>query len=198
VWGSLPNAIEMAVGGNVTPSAGWTALNAYNGSSVTAYGGQNPSFSASPTGGIVSYVWNPAIITSLFFSAQIFSCTVCTVASQSTGDWSALSSASIYEGATITLYQVQNGASSLICSATLNAQAQASCSNSAGVNVAPAFLNLTYQIAGPAGTVFVPAGAFTFTAPAASLTSSPSGTVTVWLGFDSKSSAPRFGWIGTS
>src|SRR5271155_4700049 len=79
----------------------------------------------------------PPIISSFFFNAQLFSCTACTAAGQSSGDWTPLAAASVYQGAVITLYQVQNGNNSLICPATLNAQAIASCSNSAGVNVAP-------------------------------------------------------------
>jgi len=140
----------------------------------------------------------PPIISSFFFNAQLFSCTVCTTAGQSSGDWTPLAAASVYQGAVITLYQVQNGNNSLICPATLNAQAIASCSNSAGVNVAPAFLTITYQIATPSGTVLVPVGSFSFTAPVSSLTSAVGRAVTLYLGFDSNTSAPRFGWVSTS
>jgi len=57
VWQNLPAAVEMAVGGNVTPGTNWTLLNAYNNSSVTAYGSGTPSFSAATQGGIVSYTF---------------------------------------------------------------------------------------------------------------------------------------------
>lgn len=145
----------------------------------------------------------PPILSSFFFTAQLFSCTACTISGFQTAgmpgaDWQPLPAASIYQGATITLYQVSGNSTSLICSATLNAQAIASCKNAAGINVAPSFLTLTYQITAPGGAVLVAAGSFSFSAPVASFTSAVNGTVTLYLGMDSATSAGRFGWVGTT
>ena len=86
----------------------------------------------------------PPVFNTLTFSMQLVNCTLCDAT-----DWAPLASASIYQGATIQLQQQPaSGANQNICTATLNANAQASCIGP--VNVQPASMTFIVTVTSPA------------------------------------------------
>jgi Malectin domain len=133
------------------------------------------------------------VIDSLTFNVSLMNCTVCSPASF-IGDYVALPSASIYQGATFML-AVQNpsGPNTPICSGTLNASAAASCMG--GVNVAPASLTFIITVLNPNGVqMFTP---FAFAVQSFILQAAPTGNANVLIGFDSTTSKPRAGLTWT-
>lgn len=116
------------------------------------------------------------------YGAQLVNCVTCDGT-----DYSALASASIYQGASFSL--TQDGQN--ICAATLNANAQGACSGP--VNVQPAMVIFTITVTSPSGAqMFVP---FQFAAPGMIVGAAPTGNIKVIIGFDATTSIPRAGQV---
>ena len=129
----------------------------------------------------------PPVFNTLTFSMQLVNCTLCDAT-----DWAPLASASIYQGATIQLQQQPaSGANQNICTATLNANAQASCIGP--VNVQPASMTFIVTVTSPAGTLFFPP--FAFVAPSLIVGGAPTGNIKTIIGFDATTSVPRAGFV---
>lgn len=129
----------------------------------------------------------PPVFQTTSFGAQLVNCVICDGT-----DYTALPSASLYQGATYTLQQqAPVGANQNICKATLNANAQGSCSGP--VNIHPAMVIFIISITNPAGAQMFPP--FAFAAPGLIVGGAPTGNIKVIIGFDATTSIPRAGQV---
>jgi hypothetical protein len=189
-WATLPREFALAVGGACSPALGYAVINPSNGSAITLSGSGTPACQVAPIGGVIYANIGPKpIIDSLTFGVQLANCTLCDGT-----DYSALASASIYQGASFSLSTPNvSGPDSPICSGTLNANATASCLG--GVNVAPAMVAIDISVTDPIGKLMFPT--FTFSVPSLILTGGPGGNVKAILGFDATTGKPRAGQVFT-
>lgn len=189
-WATLPQEFALAVGGLCSPTSGYAVVNPSNGSAITLSGSGTSACQVAPVGGVIYANIGPKpIIDSLTFGVQLANCTLCDGT-----DYSALASASIYQGASFSLSTPNtSGPDSPICSGTLNANAVASCLG--GVNVAPAMVLIDISVTNPNGVLMFPT--FTFSVPSLILAGGPSGNVKVILGFDATTGKPRAGQVFT-